>query len=65
MFESLKTTPAYKLYRQSLIYDTVRRHGKVLKRAIKLPRYLGTEYRVPGLRRRVARLQADVEVLLA
>jgi SAM-dependent methyltransferase len=44
MFESVKTTPAYRLYRQSLIYDTVRKHGKVLKRAIKLPRYLGTQY---------------------
>jgi SAM-dependent methyltransferase len=47
MLESLKTTPAYRLYRQSLIYDTVRKHGKVLKRAIKLPRYLGSEYRCP------------------
>jgi SAM-dependent methyltransferase len=47
MFESVKTTPVYKLYRQSLIYDSVRKRGKVLKRAIKLPRYLGTEYRCP------------------
>ena len=47
MFESVKTTPVYKLYRQSLIYDIVRKRGKVLKRAIKLPRYLGTEYRCP------------------
>jgi SAM-dependent methyltransferase len=47
MFESVKTTPAYRLYRQSLIYDTVRKHGKVLKRAVKLPRYLGTEYQCP------------------
>ena len=47
MFELVKTTPVYKLYRQSLIYDTVRKRGKVLKRAIKLPRYLGTEYRCP------------------
>ena len=47
MFDSVKTTPAYKLYRHSLIYDTVRERGKVLKRAIKLPRYLGTEYRCP------------------
>lgn len=47
MFESVKTSPAYRLYRQSLIYDTVRKHGKVLKRAIKLPRYLGTEYQCP------------------
>ena len=47
MFESIKSTPAYKLYRQSLIYDTVRKRGKVLKRAIKLPRYLGTKYQCP------------------
>lgn len=47
MLESLKSTPAYRLYRQSLIYDTVRRHGKVVKRAIKLPRYLGNDYRCP------------------
>ncbi len=47
MFELVKTTPVYKLYRQSLIYDSVRKRGKVLKRAIKLPRYLGTEYRCP------------------
>lgn len=47
MFKSVKTTPVYKLYRQSLIYDSVRKRGKVLKRAIKLPRYLGTEYRCP------------------
>lgn len=47
MFESVKSTPAYRLYRQSLMYDTVRKHGKVLKRAIKLPRYLGTEYQCP------------------
>jgi SAM-dependent methyltransferase len=47
MFGSLKTTPAYRLYRQSLIYDRVRKHGKVLKRAINLPSYLGSEYRCP------------------
>jgi SAM-dependent methyltransferase len=47
MFESVKTTAAYRLYRQSLIYDTVRRHGKVVKRAIKLPRYLGSDYQCP------------------
>lgn len=47
MFESVKTTPAYRLYRQSLIYDTVRKRGKVLKRAIKLPHYLGTKYQCP------------------
>ena len=47
MFESVKTTPAYRLYRQSLIYDTVRKRGKVLKRAIKLPRYLGTDHQCP------------------
>lgn len=47
MFESIKTTRAYTVYRQSLIYDRVRKNGKVLKRAIKLPRYLGSEYRCP------------------
>lgn len=47
MFESFKTTPAYRLYRQSLIYDRVRKNGKVLKRAIKLPRYLGSDYQCP------------------
>lgn len=47
MFESLRTTPAYRLYRQSLIYDRVRKNGKVLKRAIKLPRYLGSEHQCP------------------
>lgn len=57
MFESLKTTPAYRLYRQSLVYDRVRKHGKVLKRAINLPRYLGSEYRCPvcGVRLRAFR----------
>jgi SAM-dependent methyltransferase len=47
MFDSLKGSQAYQLYRQSLLYDTVRRHGKVLKRAIKLPQYLGNEYQCP------------------
>ena len=47
MFDSLKGHQAYQVYRQSLLYDTVRRHGKVIKRAIKLPQYLGTEYRCP------------------
>jgi SAM-dependent methyltransferase len=47
MFESMKSTRAYRLYRHSLIYDTVRRHGKVVKRALKLPRYLGSEYQCP------------------
>lgn len=45
--ESLKKTRAYRIYRQSLLYDTVRYHGKVVKRAIRLPRYLGTEYQCP------------------
>jgi len=47
MFDSLKSTHAYQVYRHSLLYDTVRRHGKVIKRVIKLPRYLGTEYQCP------------------
>jgi SAM-dependent methyltransferase len=57
MLQSLKSTGAYRHYRQSLLYDTVRRHGKVLKRAIKLPRYLGSEYQcsVCGVRLRAFR----------
>src|ERR1700722_5094725 len=47
MFDSLKSSQAYQVYRHSLLYDTVRRHGKALKRAIKLPQYLGTEYKCP------------------
>jgi SAM-dependent methyltransferase len=47
MFDSLKSTHAYQVYRHSLLYDTVRRHGKVLKRAINLPHYLGTKYECP------------------
>ena len=35
------------MYRNSLLYGTVRRHGKALKRAVNLPRYLGTEYQCP------------------
>jgi SAM-dependent methyltransferase len=57
MFESARNTRAYRLYRHSLLYDTVRRHGKVLKRAIKLPRYLGNEHQCPvcGVRLRAFR----------
>jgi SAM-dependent methyltransferase len=57
MFESVKGTRAYKKYRQSLAYDTVRRHGKVLKRCVKLPRYLGTTFQCPvcGVRLRAFR----------
>ena len=47
MLESFKTTRAYKIYRQSLVYDRVRKNGKVLKRAIKLPHYLGSDYQCP------------------
>ena len=47
MLESVKQTRAYRIYRDSLIYDTVRNHGKVLKRAIRLPRYLGSQYQCP------------------
>jgi len=44
---SAKSTRAYRIYRNSLLYDTVRRRGKVLKRAVKLRRYLGSEYQCP------------------
>jgi SAM-dependent methyltransferase len=47
MLESVKHSRAYRIYRQSLLYDTVRNHGKVLKRAIRLPRYLGSQYQCP------------------
>jgi SAM-dependent methyltransferase len=47
MLESMKSTRAYRIYRQSLLYDTVRYHGKRLKRVIRLPRYLGNAYRCP------------------
>ena len=47
MLSSVKHSRAYRIYRESLLYDTVRRHGKVVKRAIRLPRYLGSQYRCP------------------
>jgi len=47
VIEWLKGTRAYRKYRGSLSYDIVRQYGKVLKRAIKLPRYLGAEYQCP------------------
>jgi SAM-dependent methyltransferase len=47
MLESVKHSRAYRIYRESLLYDTVRRHGKVVKRAIRLPRYLGSQYQCP------------------
>jgi SAM-dependent methyltransferase len=43
----IKSTRAYRLYRDSPLYDTVRRGGKVLKRAIKLPLYLGNHFFCP------------------
>jgi len=45
--EYIKGTRAYRMYRESRAYDEVRRHGKALKRAIKLPRYLGNQYQCP------------------
>jgi SAM-dependent methyltransferase len=47
MFDSVRGSQAYIKYRKSLLYDTVRRHGKVIKRAVRLPRYLGTRHRCP------------------
>jgi SAM-dependent methyltransferase len=47
MLDSLRDTRAYYVYRNSLLYDTIRRHGKALKRAIKLPQYLGDKYQCP------------------
>jgi SAM-dependent methyltransferase len=45
--ESAKRTSTYAKYRNSLLYDTIRRKGRVLKRAVKLPRYLGSEFKCP------------------
>ncbi len=42
-----KRTAAYRIYRNSLLYDAVRRKGKILKRAVKLPFYLGSDYQCP------------------
>src|SRR3954470_24994126 len=42
-----RNTRAYRLYRDSATYTRVRRQGKALKRALKLPRYLGSTYRCP------------------
>ena len=47
MLSSVKLSRAYRIYRESLLYDTVRRHGKVVKRAIRLPQYLGSQYQCP------------------
>ena len=47
MLESVKHSRAYRIYRESLLYDTVRRHGKVVKRAFRLPQYLGSQYQCP------------------
>lgn len=47
MFDSVKRTRAYRTYRNSLLYDTVRRRGRMLKRAVRLRRYLGREYQCP------------------
>ncbi len=45
--QSVKRTWLYRKYRQSLLYDAVRRHGKTFKRAVKLHRYLGADYECP------------------
>jgi len=45
--KQFRNTRAYRLYRDSAAYTRVRRHGKALKRALKLPRYLGSKYRCP------------------
>jgi SAM-dependent methyltransferase len=47
MFGSVRGTRLYVRYRSSFLYDTIRRHGKVVKRAIKLPRYLGSKHQCP------------------
>jgi SAM-dependent methyltransferase len=47
MLDSVKRTHAYRLYRHSLPYEAVRRHGKIVKRYIKLPRFLGDAFQCP------------------
>ena len=42
-----RNTRVYRLYRDSAAYTRVRRRGKALKRALKLPRYLGSTYQCP------------------
>jgi len=44
---SIKGTRAYRVYRQSLLYDTVRGQLRALQRLFRLPRYLGSEYQCP------------------
>jgi SAM-dependent methyltransferase len=50
VFDSLKSIHAQYVYGHGLLSDTVRRHGKMLQRAIELPRFLGTEYECPVCR---------------
>ena len=50
MLQQLRNTRAYRLYRDSAAYTNVRRRGKALKRALKLPRYLGSTYQCPVCR---------------
>ena len=45
--QRLKATRAYHFYRQSRLYDEVRRHGKRLKRRLRLRPYLGNQYQCP------------------
>jgi len=45
--QAFKRTWLYRTYRQSLVYDTLRRRGKSLKLAVRLHRYRGTDYRCP------------------
>jgi SAM-dependent methyltransferase len=42
-----RNTRAYRLYRDSATYTRVRRKGKAIKRALKLPGYLGSTHECP------------------
>jgi SAM-dependent methyltransferase len=53
LLQTVKRSSAYTKYRNSLLYDTVRRKGRMLKRAVKLPHYLGSEYQCPVCRVRL------------
>ena len=61
---SFKGSRAYRVYRESLLYDTVRAHLRTLQRIIRLPPYLGSEYQCPvcGIRLRAYK---PIGILLA
>ena len=66
MFDLVKSTRVRTGYIAiAFIYDTIRRRGKVPQARHQAAALFGNRVSVSGLRRRAARLQADVEILLA